>query len=190
MGLNYWSLKRPALGFGGAGRFSDQCEESEATSGWCEHEPQRWKEKTMCARTRKTSHSTGPFYKGQHRFEHWYRDNQVYFITARCWDKFPAFKSEEANAVFWDRFTFYTQEAQFTPWVTSIVVNHYHSLGYCKVGETFGTMMQRIHGSVAKLVNDLLPTCRRCFGAIRAIKITSTAASATRSNVAGRIGTR
>ena len=117
----------------------------------------------MSGWTKKTKHSTGPIYKGQHRFEHWYRDNQVYFITARCWDKFPAFASEEAKAVFWDRFAFYTQEAQFTPWVTSIVVNHYHSLGYCKVGEKFGTMMQRIHGSVAKLVNDLLPQRRAPF---------------------------
>jgi hypothetical protein len=33
----------------------------------------------MSAWTQKTSHSTGPFYKGQHRFEHWYRDNQVSF---------------------------------------------------------------------------------------------------------------
>jgi len=117
----------------------------------------------MCAWIRKTSHSTGPFYKGQHRFEHWYRDNQVYFITARCWDKFPAFASEEAKAVFWDRFIFYTREAQFTPWVTSIVINHYHSLGYCKDGKKFGTMMQQIHGSVAKLVNDLLPQRRSPF---------------------------
>jgi len=113
--------------------------------------------------TRKTKHSTGPVYKGQHRFEHWYRDNQVYFLTARCWDRFPAFASEQAKAVFWDRFDHYTQEAQFTPWVTSIVDNHYHSIGYCKVGEKLGTMMQRIHGSVAKLVNDLLPERRTPF---------------------------
>jgi len=36
----------------------------------------------MSGWTRKTKHSTGPVYKGQHRFEHWYRDNQVYFLTA------------------------------------------------------------------------------------------------------------
>ena len=113
--------------------------------------------------TRKTRHSTGPVYKGQHRFEHWYRDNQVYFLTARCWDSFPAFATEEAKAVFWDRFNYYTQEAQFTPWVTSIVNNHYHSLGYNKIDEKLGTMMQRIHGSVAKLVNDLLPERRSPF---------------------------
>ena len=87
----------------------------------------------------------------------------MYFLTARCWDRFPAFASEEAKAVFWDRFNFYTQEAQFTPWVTSMVDNHYHSLGYCKIGDKLGTMMQRIHGSVAKLVNDLLPERRSPF---------------------------
>jgi hypothetical protein len=111
----------------------------------------------MAGWTRKTKHSTGPVYKGQHRFQHWYRDNQVYFLTARCWDRFPAFASEQAKQIFWDRFDHYTHEAQFTPWVTSIVNNHYHALGYCKFGDKLGTMMQRIHGSVAKLVNDLLP---------------------------------
>lgn len=91
------------------------------------------------------------------RFEHWLVDNQVYFITARCRDKFPAFASEAAKAVFWDRFEHYTKDFGFTPWVTSLLDNHYHTLGYLKVGENLPTMMQRIHGSVAKLVNDLLP---------------------------------
>jgi hypothetical protein len=81
----------------------------------------------------------------------------VYFITARCRDKFPAFISEEAKTLFWERFDFYTKQALFTPWVTSLVVNHYHILGYCKVGLKLGPMMQKFHGSVAKLVNDLLP---------------------------------
>ena len=106
--------------------------------------------------TRKTRHSTGPLYKGKHRFEHWYRDNQVYFITARCWDRFPAFAAETAKEVFWDRFTHYTREYRFEPWVVSLLDNHYHVLGYCTVGEKLGPMMQRIHGSVAKLANDLL----------------------------------
>jgi hypothetical protein len=41
--------------------------------------------------------------------------------------------------------------------VTSLVDNHYHTLGYLKNGQNLGKMMQRIHGSVAKLVNDVLP---------------------------------
>jgi hypothetical protein len=101
----------------------------------------------MTSWTRKTRHSTGPLYKGQHRFEHWYRDNQVYFISARCWKRFPAFVSEQAKAIFWDRFDFYTQQAVFTPWVTSLVDNHYHVLGYCKAGENLGPMMRKLHGS-------------------------------------------
>jgi hypothetical protein len=38
---------------------------------------------------RKSSISSGEYYDGQHRFEHWYRDNSIYFITARCRDRFP-----------------------------------------------------------------------------------------------------
>ena len=90
--------------------------------------------------------------------EHWYRDNSVYFITARCRDRYPAFESEAAKTVFWDRFDHYTRFYGFVPWVTTLLDNHYHTLGYLKVGEQLGPMMQRIHGSVAKLVNDQLPT--------------------------------
>ena len=107
--------------------------------------------------TRKTTFSTGPSYNGQQRFTHWYRDNQVYFITVRCTEKFPAFASEPARAIFWNRFEHYTHEALFTPWVTSLMSNHYHVLGYCKNGEALGPMIRKIHGSVAKLVNDILP---------------------------------
>ncbi len=111
----------------------------------------------MTSWTDKSRHSSGPFYKGRRRFEHGYRDHQVYFLTARCRDRFPAFSSETAKAIFWDRFEHYTHAAQFIPWVTSIVDNHYHSLGYCQSGEKLKTMMQRVHGSIAKLVNDILP---------------------------------
>ena len=100
---------------------------------------------------------------GRHRFEHWYRDNTVYFITARCRDRFPAFHSEDAKSVFWDRFNHYTAQYGFIPWITSLLPNHYHTLGYLKIGENLGTMMQRIHGSVAKLVNDVLPERRVPF---------------------------
>ena len=112
---------------------------------------------------RKSPNSTQKWRHGQHRFEHWYKDNQMYFITARCREKYPAFSSQEAKAVFWDRFEFHTERFQFTPWVTSLLDNHYHVVGYCKFGENFGEMMRCIHGSVAKLVNDLLPERRRPF---------------------------
>jgi hypothetical protein len=100
---------------------------------------------------------------GRHRFEHWYRDRTVYFITARCRDRYPAFDSEEAKLIFWDRFDHWTHHYGFVPWIGTLMNNHYHTLGYMEVGENLGPMMQRLHGSVAKLVNDLLPERRLPF---------------------------
>jgi hypothetical protein len=111
----------------------------------------------MHKRIERISRSANAAYRGRHRYEHWLVDNQVYFITARCRERFPAFATEEAKCVFWDRFDHYTGEAGFVPWVTSLLDNHYHTLGYLRVGNNLPRMMQRIHGSVAKLVNDLLP---------------------------------
>ncbi|MEM9752406.1 MAG: hypothetical protein AAF916_03380 [Planctomycetota bacterium] len=105
---------------------------------------------------RKSSHTKTHRFRGHHRFEHWYADNQVYFLTARCRDRVPAFASESARTVFWDRFEHYTATYGFTPWITSLLDNHYHTLGYLRHGENLGPLMQRLHGSVAKLVNDHL----------------------------------
>src|SRR5437762_5965591 len=109
------------------------------------------------ARFRKFTHASDHFSVTAQRFEHWYRDNSVYFITARCRDRFCAFASEKAKAVFWDRFDHWTQHFGFSPFATTLLDNHYHTEGYLRIGENLGPMMQRIHGSVAKLVNDLLP---------------------------------
>lgn len=111
----------------------------------------------MSKRVDKISRSRNPEHGKQHRFEHWLADNQVYFITARCRSQFPAFASEAAKVVFWQQFGRYASEFGFTPWVTSLVDNHYHMLGYLRIGCNLPKMMQRLHGSVAKLVNDLLP---------------------------------
>lgn len=111
----------------------------------------------MSKRIDKISRSAKRKYLGQNSFEHWLIDNQVYFITARCRDRFPAFATEAAKSVFWDRFEHYTAEFSFVPWVTSLLDNHYHTLGYLRVGKHLPKLMQRVHGSVAKLVNDLLP---------------------------------
>jgi len=105
---------------------------------------------------RRSTKSGRAEYRGSHRFEHWYVDNQVYFITARVRDRLPAFASEQAKAVFWDRFDHYAAETGYVPWVTSLIDNHYHTLGYLRVGQNLKTFVQRVHGSVAKLVNDLL----------------------------------
>jgi hypothetical protein len=67
------------------------------------------------AHFRKSSISRDEYYDDQHRFEHWYRDNSVDFITARCKDRFRAFASEQAKAIFWDRFNFYTVQYGFIP---------------------------------------------------------------------------
>src|SRR5690606_17970117 len=75
-------------------------------------------------RFRKSSHSFEEFRDGRHRFEHWYRDNTVYFITARCRDRFAAFASKRAKEVFWDRFEYHTAALQFEPWVTSRSEEH------------------------------------------------------------------
>jgi len=65
--------------------------------------------------------------------------------------------------VFWERFDHYTNAHTFTTIVTSLLDNHYHMLGYLKVGEELPEMMRKLHGSVAKLVNDLLPQRRVPF---------------------------
>ena len=117
----------------------------------------------MRKRVHKVSATQNTTHGDAHRFEHWYVSNQVYFITARCRARFPAFASEDACEVFWNRFEHYTAEAEVTPWVTSLIPNHYHVLGYCRHGEGFGQMMRKFHGSVAKLVNDLLAERRVPF---------------------------
>jgi hypothetical protein len=106
---------------------------------------------------RKSSYTKNEFFDGKHRFEHWYRDNTVYFITSRCRDRFPAFKSEQAKGIFWDRFDFYSNRYGFVPWVTTLLDNHYHTVGYLYNGSNLRSLMQKLHGSVAKLVNDTLP---------------------------------
>src|SRR5688572_25464461 len=103
---------------------------------------------------RRSSISSDEYYNGDHRFEHWYRDNSIYFITARCRNRFPAFESEQAKAVFWERFEFYTKKYAFVPLVTSLMDNHYHSELYVKHAENLGAFMRGLHGSVAKLTND------------------------------------
>ena len=52
----------------------------------------------MPKRIGKTSRSGEEYRHGKHRFEHWQVDNQVYFLTARCRQKFPAFRDEAACA--------------------------------------------------------------------------------------------
>lgn len=85
---------------------------------------------------------------------------------------------------------YYSGTFGFVPWVTSLMNNHYHTLGYLYVGNNLKQLMQRLHGSVAKLVNDLLPERRENFGEIKKAKRTSTGVFATRSSADERIGIR
>jgi hypothetical protein len=105
---------------------------------------------------RKGSYKSEEYFRAKHRFEHWYCDNMVYFITARCRGKVHAFASDSCKEVFWARLAHYTDKFGFVPFVVSLLSNHYHALGYLKVGENLGPMMKGLHGSVAKLVNDRL----------------------------------
>jgi hypothetical protein len=41
--------------------------------------------------------------------------------------------------------------------------NHYHTLGYLRIGNNLSEMMRRLHGSVVKLVYDVLPIRRVPF---------------------------
>lgn len=107
--------------------------------------------------------SAARLYRNRHRYEHWLVDDQVYFITARCRDRVPAFASDPAKQIFWDRFDFYGKQFSFVPWVTSVLDNHYHTISYLRDGKDLPRMIQRIHGSVAKLVNDLLPVRLKPF---------------------------
>ena len=111
----------------------------------------------------RSSRARAEFYQGKHRFEHWHADNQVYFLTAVCRDHHPCFASEAAKEVFWDRFGHWARECGFVPWVTTVMSTHYHTLGYLREGRQLPVLMQRLHGSVAKLVNDLLPERRGAF---------------------------
>ena len=105
---------------------------------------------------RKSTPSQKEFFDGKHRAEHWYRDNSVYFITARVSGRRKAFASETAKAIFWAKLEQYAKEFGFVLIVVTLMDNHYHLLGYLPEGKNLGPMMQRFHGAVAKLVNDTL----------------------------------
>ena len=100
---------------------------------------------------RKSSYTNKEFFDDRHRFEHWYRDNSLYFITSKVRDGFRAFATEQAKHIFWDRFDHYTRLHGFEEWVTTLMDNHYHTLGYLADGSQLGEMMRKIHGSVAWL---------------------------------------
>src|SRR5256885_2973760 len=92
---------------------------------------------------RKSSYTNNQWFGGKHRFEHWYRDNTVYFITSKVRLGFHAFAAENCKQVFWDRWDHWTKHYGFEPWITTLLGNHCHTVGYLKIGENLGPMMQR-----------------------------------------------
>jgi hypothetical protein len=117
-------------------------------------------------------------------------DNTLYFITSRTRDRSPAFASDEAKAIFWDRFDHYAKEFDVRPIVGTLLDNHYHKISYVERGENLGLFMQRFHGSVAKLVNDTLDVRLVPFWRRKGIRITSTGVCVTRGSCVERMGTR
>jgi len=106
---------------------------------------------------RSVSHTRTQHFRGQHRFEHWYRDNSVYFITSKVRDGHHAFRADEAKQLFWDRLLHHATSHGFVLFVATLMSNHYHVLGYLRHGKQLGQFVRKFHGSVAKLTNDLLP---------------------------------
>lgn len=106
---------------------------------------------------RKGAGTRNEFFNGQHRLEHWYRNNSVYFLTVRCSNKFPALASEQAKQIFWRQITQYVAEHHFDVFVCTLMSNHYHAVGYLSDGSNLAPLLQKIHGSAAKLVNDVSP---------------------------------
>jgi hypothetical protein len=50
----------------------------------------------------------------------------------------------------------YAAKHTFERWVTTLLDNHYQIVGYLKVGLELRELMRKLHGSVAKMVNDVL----------------------------------
>lgn len=112
---------------------------------------------------RSSSVSRSEVYGGQHRFEHWYRDNTVYLVTSRTQDGTHVFRSPEAQVIFWSALEDTSKQFGLNLWVSTLMSNHYHLVFYLRFGENLGKFVQRLHGSVAKQVNDLSPARLRPF---------------------------
>ena len=48
-------------------------------------------------RFRKSAATKTESFKSHHRYEHWYLDNQIYFITARCRDSLPRLRERSSE---------------------------------------------------------------------------------------------
>jgi REP element-mobilizing transposase RayT len=111
----------------------------------------------------KSGASRKEWYKGAHKFEHWYVDHSVYLITSRVRAKRHVFTQPQACDIFWAKFEQYAGENTFEPWIVTLMSNHYHVLGYLKEGNRLGEMMRKFHGSVAWMVCKALVITHKPF---------------------------
>ena len=93
----------------------------------------------------------------RHRHEHWHIDNQIYFITARCRDRRPAFATEECKQIFWRQYRLKMNAFGMTPIITSLLDNRYHFLAHLRKGDNLTPLMRGLHGSVARYINEVTP---------------------------------
>ena len=49
------------------------------------------------------------------------------------------------ETIFWDRFNYYAVKYGFVPWIISLLDNHYHTLGYLRIGESLRHQAQNLH---------------------------------------------
>ncbi|MEL7238232.1 MAG: transposase [Planctomycetota bacterium] len=100
---------------------------------------------------------------GSHRFEHWIKDNQLYFLTCCTKGHAHVFKSRQAQEVFWQCFNRWHERSGFKVCVVTLMSSHYHLVGYAKVGQQLVDFVQGLHGSTARAVNPLLDQPLRPF---------------------------
>lgn len=84
-------------------------------------------------------------------------------ITARVRDRRHVFTTPETQDIFWTKFGQYTSAHGFHPWVTTLMSNHYHTIGYVDRADDVGEMMRKLHGSVATLVCQSLEITHKPF---------------------------
>ena len=106
----------------------------------------------MGKRIRKSDPSSREHRNGRHKFEHWYVDRTVYFLTARVREGLFAFEDPACQTIFWSKFDQYTRAHQFDPWIATLLVNHYHVVGFAQNRVALGQMMRKLHGSIAWLI--------------------------------------
>ena len=118
----------------------------------------------MFERIHKTSRSPTEIHPtGSHRFEHWIKDNQLYFLTSCTNGKAHVFQTEETQAIFLKCFDNWHERSGLKVCVISLLSNHYHLVGYAKSGQQLIDFIRGLHSSTARYLNQLLDLPLRPF---------------------------